>query len=271
MDSRIVSSARRLDFTPVFAIVMLVFFALAMNQFTRSWSDATHGLILFERAQKDLYVDEELALASERVHVREPLAQRLRDETVLVLTRISARRAIEGTGVIVGVHGNELIILTARHVVEHRGQRSVRFHSQRAAIVRRVIVDAKDDLALLFVAVAPGNYSRATIAANDFATGDRFVVVGHPGDRSWAATPGIAEHHLHLTLLYCPRCDRGDSGAGAYDMHGALRGIVTRKLEITAPAAHGDRYVNVTAFSTVRADRVRAFLHMSCGPGLCRG
>ena len=260
MDSRVNSSSRGFDLTPAFAISILVFVAIAMYQFSRSWDDAAQGLLLFERAQKDLYVDADLALQAKGVAVAEPLAQRLREQTVLVVMRTSRHHEIEGTGIIVGARGGDLAVLTARHVVDHAGTRVVFFLSHNASIVRRTILDRKNDLALLWVPAIPGKYSKATIARNDFATGQPFVVMGHPGDREWAATPGIAEHHEHLTLLYCPKCDRGDSGAGAYDMHWSLHGLVTQKLLITAPAAHSDRYVLIAAFSTVRADRIRAFL-----------
>ncbi len=260
MDSGIGSSPRRFDFTAAFAIVMVTFIAIAMSQFSRGWSDAAHGLIIFERAQKDLYVDADLVLKANGVRVSEPLAQRLREQTVLVVTRTGGRHEIEGTGVIVGARRNELAILTARHVVEHPGAHSVFFASHYASVVHRIVLDRRDDLALLWVPALPGSYTRTTIASSDFSTGDRFVVMGHPGNLQWAATPGIAEHHSHLTLLYCPACDRGDSGAGAYDMQGRLHGIITRKLIITALSAHGDRYVSVTAFSTIRTDRIRAFL-----------
>ncbi len=260
MDSRVGSSGRGFDLTPAFAITVLIFVAIAMSQFSRSWGDAAQGLLIFERAQKDLYVDADLVLQSKNVAVAEPLAQQLREQTVLVVTRTTRHHEIQGTGVIVGARGNDLAILTARHVVAYAGRRSVMFASHDASIVHRLIIDDKDDLALLWVPAIPGTYTRTRIAKDDFATGDRFVVMGHPGDRVWAATPGIAEHHEHLTLLFCPKCDRGDSGAGAYDMHGVLHGLVTQKLFITAPAAHRDRYVSVTAFSTVRSNRIRAFL-----------
>ncbi len=260
MDSRVDSSSRRIDFSAAFAITIVAFIAIAMSQFSRGWSDAARGLVIFERAQKDLYVNADLVLKANGVRVTEPLAQRLREQTVLVVTHTSGRHEIEGTGIIVGARKNELVILTARHVVEHPGTHAVIFASHDASVVRRLVLDSRDDLALLWVPALPGTYTRTSIANADFSTGDRFVVMGHPGNLEWAATPGIAEHHAHLTLLYCPRCDRGDSGAGAYDMHGKLRGLVTRKLIITALDARGDRYVSVTAFSTVRTDRIRAFL-----------
>lgn len=263
MDSRINSSSRGFDLTPAFVITILVFVAIAMSQFSHGWGDASQGLLLFERAQKDLYVDADLVLQANSVSVAEPLAQRLREQTVLVATRTSTHHEIQGTGVIVGVRGDELAILTARHVVDHNGTRVVFFATHDASIVHRTIFDRKNDLALLWVPAIPGKYTKSKIARDDFATGDRFVVMGHPGDREWAATTGIAEHHDHLTLLFCPKCGRGDSGAGAYDMHGVLHGLVTQKLLITAPAARGDRYVSVTAFSIVRADRLRAFLRSS--------
>jgi hypothetical protein len=84
--------------------------------------------------------------------------------------------------------------------------------------------------------------------------------MGHPGAKNWTASPGVAEQHLRETLLFCPTCDRGDSGAGAFDKYGTLRGIVVTKAIMSAPSMKSWKYISLTAFEVERPEAIRAFL-----------
>lgn len=252
---------RRVDFSIVMLATVLVLFGGAVWQMARTFPDAGRGLIIYAREQKDLFVDAGLIRESYHVRGNSGLALRLREQTVIVAARTSPHTAYMGAGVIMGAKHGKLEILTAGHIVDHHGRKFVIFpdHTVRSAV--RVIRAPHDDLALVYVDPVPlTEYPVAQLAKETFATGDRFVVMGHPGAKSWTASPGVAERHLHTTLLFCPSCDRGDSGAGAFDRRGALHGIVVTKATMRAPAAESGRYIKLTAFEIEQPEAIRAFM-----------
>ncbi len=255
---------RRVDVSYVLLAIILAFFGYSLYELNASWSDAARGIILFERARRDEYIDTGLVALAARLHADEELVSVLRKETVLVARRDARGHAFEGAGVIVGMRGGDLEIITARHVVAHPGRTIVVFPSHRARYARYDVRDRNDDLALVYVrAAANTTYTAAPLASADFARGQHTTVVGHPDGVPWVASSGVADPHVHETFIYCPSCNEGDSGAGAFDARGRLHGVIVRKYVIAAPSTRGDRIVTVTAFSTVRPDRIRAFLRKS--------
>jgi Trypsin-like peptidase domain len=256
-----VGSLRRVDFSLVVLIVVLILFGGGIQQLARSYSDAGKGLIIYAREQKDLFVDAGLIRDSYRIRSSFGLAQRLREQTVIVATRTSPHTAYMGAGVIVGARHGRVVILTARHIVAHAGRKIVVFpdHTERYAV--RVVSARDRDLALVYVQqVALSDYPFARLARETFTTGQQFVVMGHPGAKSWTASTGLAERHIDYTLLFCPTCDRGDSGAGAFDRSGMLHGIVVTKAIMRAPSAKTGRFMKVTAFQIEQPEAIRAFL-----------
>lgn len=256
-----VGALRHIDFSAVVLVVVLVLFGGGVWQMAHAFPDAGRGLVIFAREQKDRFVD--AGLINESYHVRSstPLAQRLRAETTIVGTRLGEHTAYMGAGVIVRTTASTVEILTAKHIVAHHGRKFVIFPDHVVQRARRVIVSPDRDLALVFVdRVSLTQYSHVRLAPSSFGTGQRFVVMGHPGARSWTASPGIAERHIRYTLLFCPSCDRGDSGAGAFDVYGALRGIVVSKATMRAPSARTGRYMTLTAFEIEEPEAIRSFL-----------
>ncbi|HEV3155021.1 MAG TPA: serine protease [Candidatus Baltobacteraceae bacterium] len=252
---------RRIDFSLVVVLLVLALFGGGIYQFARTYPDANRGLLIFAKAQKDLFVDAGLIQESYQVRAPDSLTRMLRLQTVIVAAQSEPHTLYVGAGVILGERAGIVKILTARHIVAHGGQRFVVFRQGVAFKVLRVLPDRRQDLALVYVRAAPGiAYTVARIGAAGFATGQPFVVMGHPGARSWIASPGIAERHLLHTLLFCPTCDRGDSGAGAYDKSGVLRGIVVARDVIAAPNVRTGRYFKVIAFEIVRPEAIRSFL-----------
>ncbi len=253
-----------MDFSYVLAAVVFAFLGYALYQFNATWSDAARGIILFERAQRDEYIDTALVALASRIHPDRKLVDVLRNETVLVARRNARGHAFEGAGVIVGMRGGNLEILTARHVISHPGRTIVVFRSHAARYATAEIRAATDDLALLYVRAQPGTtYTAAALSSKDFKRGDRATVMGHPDGIPWVASSGVADPHVHETLIFCPTCNAGDSGAGAFDARGRLHGLIVRRYTIAAPSARDDRIVTVTAFSTVRPDRIRVFLRQA--------
>ncbi len=252
----------RVDFSLVVLLAVLSLLGEGIWQMARAFPDAGKGLILYAARQKDLFIDAGLIQESYRVRESSGLAERLREQTVIVAARTSQHSAYMGAGVIVRVRNSRIEILTAKHIVAHAGRKFVIFpdHTVRRAI--RIVRDRRADLALVYVEPVPLTaYPTARVGNAALATGQQFVVMGHPGAKSWTASPGIAERHLYGTLLFCPTCDRGDSGAGAFDRAGVLRGIVVSKAIISAPSAKTGRYMTLTAFEIEQPVTIRAFLH----------
>lgn len=240
--------------------MVLVLFGGSIIEMARAYPDAGRGLQIYAREQKDLFIDTGLVARSYRVHAPGTLAQRLRAQTVIVATRTSAHSAYMGAGVIVGEHRGMLAILTAKHIIAHRGVHLVVFPNHVARYSARVVASPVADLALVYVRAPRAAYAIAHLGEQDFLSGQSFVVMGHPGANAWYASPGIAQERLTETLLFCPTCDRGDSGAGAFDDAGTLRGIVVSKALITAPTQAAWRPTTLTAFEIERPEAIRAFL-----------
>jgi hypothetical protein len=256
-----VRSLPRVDFSLVVLVIVLALLGGGIWQMARAFPDAGKGLVIYAREQKDLFVDAGLIRQSYRVRSTTGLAERLREQTVIVATRTSPHTAYMGAGVILGTRNGRIQILTARHIIAHSGRKFVIFpdHTERRAV--RVIPSKKEDLALVYVAQVPlTQYPSARLARDTFATGDPFIVMGHPGAKSWTASPGLAERHLYTTFLFCPTCDKGDSGAGAFDRTGMLHGIVVSKAIMRAPSAQTGRYIKLTAFEIEQPEAIRAFL-----------
>jgi len=251
---------RRIDLSIVVLAIVIAFLAIGMVQATRQWDDAQRGLILYEQARKDAYIDAGLIQRSAHVRVHRSLVATLRLQTVMVATRVGGH-AFVGAGVIVGERNGKLQIVTARHVVDHDGTHVVYFTPHLCARVTRVVRSRHDDLALLYVAPLPGvSYSVGRFANGELQTGTPFVVMGHPGLHAWLASTGLAEKHRRQTLLFCPTCDRGDSGAGVFDRSGELLGIVVLKVRVNAPSKRTGRYFTFTAFEAETLAQVRDFV-----------
>jgi hypothetical protein len=254
-------SLRRVDFSLVVLVIVLALLGGGIWQMARAFPDAGKGLVIYAREQKDLFVDAGLIQQSYRVRSTSGLAERLREQTVIVATRITPHTAYMGAGVILRTHNGFTEILTARHIIAHAGRKFVIFPDRTERRAVRVMPSKTEDLALVYVEQVPlTDYPAVHIAEDTFATGDPFIVMGHPGAKSWTASPGLAERHLHTTLLFCPTCDKGDSGAGAFDRRGMLHGIVISKAIMRAPSSQTGRYIKLTAFEIEQPEAIRAFL-----------
>jgi len=211
--------------------------------------------------QQALFIDAGLIRASYRVHAAAGLAAHLRSETVIVAAKSSERKAYMGAGVILGMQNGYVRILTARHIVRHQGRKFVIFPDRFMMEASRIVESGSHDMALVFVREPPlQKYPAAKLAQAGFENGDPFVVMGHPGAFSWKASPGVVQRHLNTTLLFCPTCDRGDSGAGAFDKQGMLHGIVVTKAIISAPSVRSWKLTQLIAFQVEQPVDIRAFL-----------
>lgn len=248
------------DLAMVLLVVISGFIIWGIVQAVHMMRNAELGLVAFERMQKDVYIDADLIRSAKRVTTGPAFATSLRHQTVMVVGRISARRSAVGSGVILRDDDRGFVILTARHVVRGRSNITIVLPDSMLGIrVTRIVMSGKDDLAMLFAPLHDARLRAAAFAKADLQTRDRFVVMGHPGKYSWAASPGVAERHIRHTYLYCPKCDRGDSGGGVFNMQGRLTGIITSKVLVDAPTVPSGKRLHTITFFAVPLDRTRAF------------
>jgi len=251
---------RTFDLSAVVLIATIAGSIALFAQAVKAIPDAGRGLVIYETHRTDAYIDAALIDRAETVRVSRSLIRKLDGETVMVATR-AGTHAIVGTGVVIVRRGGNATILTAKHVVAHAGIHVVVFPSRRWRVASHVSVASNRDLALVRVRIPAGErIVSATFAHGPLPTGAAFVVVGHPGAHAWFASTGVAEQHLFGTLLFCPHCGRGDSGAGAFSTDGRLRGIVVLQALIDAPMRATGRFVNVRAFEIEPLSHIRAFV-----------
>lgn len=251
------------QFATVLSLCILSFAVFAFIQTGRTMKDAEIGLLRFEERQKDLFIDAGLITQASRLVPLSQSAASLRSQTVIVGTTQPHNRVVLGSGVIVGRSRGSILVITARHVVKHVGQHFVIMPEflHAGVLARRIVMSSKYDLALVYVR-DPLNKAlpSATLAATELLNRERFTVMGHPGSKSWVASPGVAERHLHYTLLFCPTCDYGDSGAGVFDARLRLHGIVVSKIFMRAPSSQSGKLLGVTAFLMEPVSHVRQLI-----------
>lgn len=250
-------------FSTLLSLCILAFAVFAFIQAGRTMKDAELGLLRFEERQKDLFVDAGLITEASRLVPLSRSAAALRSQTVIVGTTQPNNRVILGSGVILGRNKGSVVVITARHVVRHVGQHFVIMPEllHAGVLTRRIVMSRKYDLALVYARDPLGGaLPSATLAAKELRNRERFTVMGHPGRQSWVASPGVLERHLNYTLLFCPTCDYGDSGAGVFDAHLRLQGIVVSKIFMRAPSTQSGKLVGVTAFLMEPVSHVRRFM-----------
>jgi hypothetical protein len=253
---------RRFDLSVAVLGIVGLFVIWGIVQAARSIRIAEVGFVRYERAQKDLLIDAGLINAARAIRVDGPLGMRLRRETVMVVSRINARRSSVGSGVILRDDARGMVILTAKHVVRHAGPTSIVLsnHDYLPTLAESVVLSAQDDLALIYTAASDAKLLRSRFARHELQDREHFIVMGHPGKSSWVASPGIAERHMHYVFLYCPRCDKGDSGAGVFNARGELTGILVSKVFVDAPSANTGKRVHAVVFFMEPLERARAFV-----------
>ncbi|MDP9017428.1 MAG: serine protease [Candidatus Eremiobacteraeota bacterium] len=225
--------------------------------------NARLGLLRYQKAQQDLFIDARLAEQARRVVASPALVASLRRETVMVVSRINARRSAVGSGVVLRNDRNGMLILTAKHIVRHRGPVSIVVSKQHYLPIpaTRVVASPTEDLALVWTGSSDASVVPIRFAHRQLRTHERFIVMGHPGKRSWVATPGLAEEHLAYIFLYCPQCDNGDSGAGVFTTDGEVAGILVSKVFVDAPAIATGKRTRVVVFFMEPLERTRGFVN----------
>jgi len=205
-------------------------------------------------------------------------AQELRS-TVTVTGRCTRDCAGEtttlGSGVIVGRRPDgSLVVLTARHVIEHvsspevyvrdGAEPGVDFTSfARGRDARRATVIAyADNVDLALVAFHPrdeDDYGFAALAGEDGLGGAHpGVVVGDPYGSLWIASRfTVVSDNPNTFLLDCETCGPGDSGGGVFDAAGRLLGILVDQRVVGDDSGQQHR---TSQFLAVSPAELRLFL-----------
>lgn len=152
-----------------------------------------------------------------------------------------------GAGVIVERKGAELVVVTARHVIE--AMRAPRIYLQREAgagtpleSYRRnegghpaTLLSTSDDSDLALVAFRPA--WRDLYATASLATGPPpklGSIVGHPYGKPWTVSHfAFSDAMANGFVVRCVGCGPGDSGGGTFDAYGRLCGIVVSEQRIS--------------------------------------
>jgi hypothetical protein len=153
------------------------------------------------------------------------------DETVVVYAAKGLVMNI-GAGVIVGRQGGALVIATAAHVV---ADAVPRIQLTSGAVLSVVEVDRIDgfDLAVLKTSPYAGRTSSATFGQP--SPGEDVHIWGHRLTQRYVESrasvidldPALPEGPADGRFgIECESCDHGDSGAGVFDAHGRLLGIL---------------------------------------------
>ena len=174
-----------------------------------------------------------LAIAGAPAAVRADTAQAGRDVTVLVVGT-DATRVVVGAGVLIG-GGPELTIVTAAHVLRAGYAPAVRSADGVPLAIRSIEAIPGHDLALIRTAAPPLGLWRVAALGPLVAPGAPVFLWGHPAGRIYTLARGtVADPAPDLGpgpagrfTIACASCDHGDSGAGVFDTHGVLLGILT--------------------------------------------
>lgn len=162
-----------------------------------------------------------------------------------------------GSGVLISPSGD---VLTSYHLVAGITTGSVQTLDGRIHPFGEVKAwSAVDDLALIHI---DGDaYPVLALRPDQPPPGAALSVVGHPGERSWALTPGRTLRHCEdagtRVLHFDSEAARGNSGGPVVDEHGRLCAITACAAEL----ADGSK-VKVG----IAADAIRTFLARPAGP-----
>lgn len=180
-----------------------------------------------------------------------------------------------GAGVIVDRRPDgTLVVLTARHVIEHSVAPSVFvrdgaqpgvgygwFARERYARRANVIAYASNvDLALVaFRPTTDDDYAFASLARGDAHSRPMSgFVVGDPYGSLWTVSRyTLLERGGGTMLLDCATCGPGDSGGGVFDATGGLLGILIDQ-RVDGPAATG---IRTSEFQAVSLAELRLFMN----------
>ncbi len=181
--------------------------------------------------------------------------ERLKQVVPKIVAQKSRKQRDVGAGVVLAVDRDEIVVLTAYHVIEDAGEIEVTFYDKpyksfAARPFRRI--DEGLDVAVVVVEVENARQTfpdLPTVELGDaakLAEGDQVFPLGHPLDSIWRIsrdntvedlTDDGDARQLRFTL---GSIDKGSSGGPLFDQGGALVGMVTRKHPLHGVAVRVD-------------------------------
>ena len=181
-------------------------------------------------------------------------ADRLKRAVPKIIAHHRKQRDV-GAGLVLAVDGDEVLILTAAHVIEDADRVEVRFFEKIYKTFAARVHSRVDDVLDVAIVIARVEDARRTLPrlpaidlgdAPALAEGDEVFPVGHPLDSSWrisrdnkveGLTDGGDARQLRFTV---GSIDKGSSGGPLFDRHGAFLGMVTRKHPLHGVAVKED-------------------------------
>jgi hypothetical protein len=154
-------------------------------------------------------------------------------EGAVGVTAMTATERGTGQGTIVSISGNDVRVITAKHVAVF-GTLSIQFDSHTSAPARILTLIPNHDVAVIEATVDPSILSRFRAAHVATATGRESVHVwggrgsapaykgGSVTETGGALPDGPAKGRFEVA---CDACAVGDSGAGVFDTHGDFVGV----------------------------------------------
>lgn len=139
-----------------------------------------------------------------------------------------------GSGTIIGVEGNEALVITARHVAEHQGAVTIT-HRGTVYPAKLLALARTGDLAAITFANPPDEVKGLRVADKP---GRESVMFGYgPGDPGQLHVHGgrFLGRNVNVQQYneqglpddrYAMNCEDGDSGGGVFDEQGDLSGVI---------------------------------------------
>jgi S1-C subfamily serine protease len=158
-----------------------------------------------------------------------------------------AKGSYSGSGIIIGRAGNDVMVLTNRHVVDPSYSVGRRSAPTEMSITACFLDETKKpgyiwwvdpdgaDLALIATGSDPDQIPLAVPSDREISIGDRVFAVGNPDELNWSYTEGVISAIRETTAGSAPLTvyqtqtpiNQGNSGGGLYNEAGDLIGIVT--------------------------------------------
>jgi S1-C subfamily serine protease len=169
---------------------------------------------------------------------------------------------VGGAGIITKIDKDFFYILTAKHVVECKGQIDIQVNDSKGKLIRinnipreNVFQDTEVDLALIKVAKIKGNFNYIPLSKTKLKVGDDIYTIGHPAGMHYTINKGIVSNYSkrvfggnrkYYVMLSVPSwC--GNSGGAVFNSKNELVGIVVGIMYVLDNTGKNATYlVNMT-------------------------
>jgi len=187
-----------------------------------------------------------------------------------------------GAGVILKQEGQVLYILTAKHILNKKGNIAIQIRDAKGRKIRNnnisrkdIYIDRKVDIGLVRMAIPKQKVLTTKIITVDLVkedlptVGQEIYTIGHPLNMHYTVNRGIISNYVkksfqgvkHLYMMISAPSFSGNSGGAVLDVEGNLIGIVVGIMYInTNKSASKRTYLHYMTFA-VYPKEIRRFLN----------